>query len=336
MERGEYGKSLAHTAELSPLPETAAGKLVGLGKKLARPVSKAAAKSIYEAELRPSMKLSLAQRGEAVERGLKGELPIEKQSIETLQKEIESNRQHIVELTKDPASPYSARTVPVADVLMPVDKWINRVARVDKRAAKALQRARDTWSGSLGGGTDTTIAEAQQLKDDLYAVINSSAYADAAEPGTMTAGRKLAARGMKTAIEKAIPEEPIRAINHAIETDIRLKEAINSAVKRHPRWIDDWAVFVLGAGAGEAIGGMVGGGAGRAVGGGVGVTVGALTRMAARNPRIMSRLAIALNRSGVSTGFIRGTSTAARAAEIGTRKRETDSKEGVFSPAPTL
>jgi hypothetical protein len=173
------------------------------------------------------------------------------------------------------------------------------------------------------GRAETTIAEAQQLKDDLYAVINSGAYAETAEPGTMTAGRKLAARGMKRGIEKSIPEEPIQAINHAIETDIRLKEAINSAVKRHPSWINDWAVFVLGAGVGEAIGAMVGGGAARGIGGGAGVAVGALTRMAARNPRIMSRLAIALNRSGIpTTGFIRGTSTAARTVEIGTRERD--------------
>jgi hypothetical protein len=128
----------------------------------------------------------------------------------------------------------------------------------------------------------------------------------------MTAGRKLAARGMKRGIEQAIPEEPIQAINHAIETDIRLKDTINSAIKRHPSWINDWAVFVLGAGAGEAIGGHIGGGA---------AAIGALTRMVARNPRMMSRLAIALNKSGMTdlSKSVLPAATAARTTEISTR-----------------
>jgi len=316
-ESGQYGKSLAHTLELTPAPEAAMKGLASLGRRALGPASKATARSIYEAELRPSAKISLAQRKELVERGLKGKLPIEEKSLTRLQPEIEANKQAIDTLTKDPASPYSGRSVPVADVLMPVDKFITRVARVDPAQAKLLMKKRATWASSLGGGTDTTVAAAQQLKEDFYAVINSGAYADAAEPGTLTAGRKLAARGMKKAIEDAIPEEPIRAINHAIENDIRLKDAITSAIKKHPSWINDWGVFVLGAGAGEAVSGhLLGGGA---------TAIAALTRMAARNPRIMSRLAIALDRSGMLAlgPAVRSTVTAGRLAEVGTGQRET-------------
>lgn len=303
MQRGEYGKGLAHTAELTPLPEMAVKGVAGLGGKLMR----GGARSIYEAELRPTSKLSLAQRKEIVGKGLEKRLPIEAKSIDTLQESITANKATIESLTKDPTSAYSARTMPTSDLLDPVNKFIARVARVDKAQAKALMSRRNQWINSLGG-KDATVAQAQQLKEDLYAVINSSAYAETAEPGTMVAGRKLAARGIKTGIEQAIPEEPIRAINHAIETDIRLKDSITRAIKTHPSWINDWAVFVLGAGAGELAVGHLGGGA---------AAIGALTRMAARNPRIMSRLAIALDQGAGM--HITPLLTGARATEIGTR-----------------
>ncbi len=303
MQRGEYGKGLAHTAELTPLPEMAVKGVAGLGGRLMR----GGARSVYEAELRPTSKLSLAQRKEIVGKGLEKRLPIEAKSIDTLQESITANKATIESLTKDPTSAYSIRTMPTSDLLDPVNKFIARVARVDKAQAKALMSRRNQWINSLGG-KDATVAQAQQLKEDLYAVINSGAYADTAEPGTMVAGRKLAARGIKTGIEQAIPEEPIRAINHAIETDIRLKDSITRAIKTHPSWINDWAVFVLGAGAGELAGGHLGGGA---------AAIGALTRMAARNPRIMSRLAIALDQGAGM--HITPLLTGARATEIGTR-----------------
>ena len=285
----------------------------------ALPIAKKAARSVYEAELRPGQRVSLAQRGEIVERGLKAGLPIESKSISTLEEGINANKEIINRLTKDPSSPYSARTMPIDTVLNPVDKWIAKVERVDKGAAKTLRAARKTWAESMGykeavpesqaptgligangkpltktvaaepGVTDVSVVDAQRLKEDLYAIINSPAYGEGAEPGTMVAGRKLAAHGIKKGIEQAIPEAPIKQINHAIGVDILLKDTINSAIKKHPSWIKDWAVFVLGAGAGELSAGHLGGGV---------EAVGALTLMAARNPRIMSRLAIALERSG--------------------------------------
>jgi hypothetical protein len=259
------------------------------------------AKSLYETELRPGKKPTLTQRGEMVDRGLKpgAELPIEAKSIPKLETEIGKNKSTIDYVTKDPASPFSFRSVPVKDLLAPVDDYIKRVTRVDSALAKTLAKKRADWAKALGGGTDATVNDAQRLKEDLYAVINSSAYAEAAEPGVVTAGRKLAARGMKKGIEKVIPDMPVREINHVIETDLRLKDAITSAVKSHPSWINDWAVFVLGSGAGELLGGA-GGVGGHAVGGAI--AIGALARMVARNPKAMSRLAIALQRSGVPSG----------------------------------
>jgi hypothetical protein len=285
---GTSAKAAGIGGAFSPVIRKASEKLA----ELVGPKIKGTGKSIYEAELRTGTKPTLQQREEMVERGLKpgAELPIEKHSLPKIQTEIDANKARINTLTKDPQSPYSARTVPIDNLLTPVDQWINRVARVDKPAAAALRRARGTWAKSLGGGSETTVADAQRLKEDLYAVLNSSAYAETAEPGTLTAGKKLAARGLKTGIEKAVPEEPLRDINHVIENDIRLKDTITSAIKRHPSWINDWAVFVLGTGAGEALAGHLGGGT---------VAVGALARMIARNPRVMSRLAIALNRSGM-------------------------------------
>jgi len=286
------------------------------GALLDRPL-KLTARSIYEAELRPSAKISLAQRKELVERGLKGKLPNRREVADPIAARDRS--QQASDRYSDERSsvslqwPFRTR----GGCSDAVDKFITRVARVDPAQAKLLMKKRATWASSLGGGTDTTVAAAQQLKEDFYAVINSGAYADAAEPGTLTAGRKLAARGMKKAIEDAIPEEPIRAINHAIENDIRLKDAITSAIKKHPSWINDWGVFVLGAGAGEAVSGhLLGGGA---------TAIAALTRMAARNPRIMSRLAIALDRSGMLAlgPAVRSTVTAGRLAEVGTGQRET-------------
>jgi hypothetical protein len=293
---------------------------VGAGARVAGEVLPKAGKAAYEAALRPAVNVSLANREGMVERGLKElHLPVQAASLDKIEPEIERNKDLIASLTKDPGSPYSARTIPIDTALNPVDKWIKRVARVDKTAANSLQAARDRWAESLGykaptpasqtstgllnasgqpimktvpatrGVTDVSVADMQRLKEDLYKIIHDPAYAAGAEPAPMVAGRKLAARGLKRGIENTIPEAPIKAINDTMSTDIRLKKAIDSALRRRPSWINDWALFVLGSAGGEILAGHLGGGV---------AAIGALTRMAARNPVIMSRLAIALERSG--------------------------------------
>jgi hypothetical protein len=286
------------------------------------------AQDIYEAQLKIPKKVSLAQRQEMVVRGLK-DLPVSENSIATLDKEIAQHKEVVNQLTKDPASPYSQSTISIPEILKPVNLWIKRVARVDERAANALKRARDTWAKSLGfeaptadkevatgildaegkpitrtepgkpGVIDTTVAKAQQLKEDLYAIINSNAYGEGAKPGTFTAGEKLAARGMKRAIENSAPGLPIKAINHVIENDIRLKDAINSAVKANPSWLkDNMAWIMLSTGGTEAIGALATGHVELAAAG-VGGMIAGLAKAASRNPKVMSRLAIALNKSGI-------------------------------------
>ncbi len=320
---GKRGQGFARAAEMvlpGPLgkaAKTTLSRAAGLGK---------VGREIYGAELRLGTKPSLAQRSEMIQRGLKPgeELPISKKALGPLEKEIQANKSVVDQITKaDPV--YSQRTIPISDLLSPVDKFIERVERVNKQLAKTLKTERNNWAESLGykptvapktitspsrilspqgtpykvvhttpgtpGNTMATVRDAQVLKEDIYSVLNSSAYAEMAEPGTIIAGRKLAARGMKRGIEKTVPEKSLQSINHTIENDIRLKDAINSAIKRHPSWVNDWAVFVLGSGLGEAIAGHFGAGA---------VAVGALVRMAARNPAIMSRLSIALSRTGVA------------------------------------
>jgi len=283
---GQYGAAAGHATGLA-LPG-----LVGKGITATAKATTKLAPSMYEVALRPGSKASLAQRRAMIARGLKPgeELPISESSIPKLEAEITRNKATIDTLTKtDPV--YSTRTVPIDVVLSPIDDWITKVRPASVQMAKQLSKAKEQWSRTLGypGKTSATIAEVQKLKESLYAITSQSAYAEMADVSGAVKGRKVAASGLKEAIESAIPEEPIKAINRAIENDIRLKQAITKTVKVHPSWINDWAVFVLGTGAGEMFAGHVGGAA---------AAIGALTRMAARNPHIMSRLAIALNKTG--------------------------------------
>jgi len=270
-----------------------AGLGKGLGKARTSVLPKAA-HSLYEGELSPSAKISLPNREAMVKRGLgtpgQPGVPIAKSSLPELERASLANKRRIDSFTKDPASPYSQRTIPKSSILSPLDSYISRVLRVDPAMAKQLTKLRTTWEKQLGSNPNASVFDVQRLKD---AYTNPSAYNDPSSPAPVVKARKLAARGMQKGIESAIPEEPVGAINKAISTDLKLKDAITSAIKRKPSWIRDFAPFVLGYAAESLIKGGPGSGA-------EGLLAGLVVREAIRKPAIMSRLAIALNKAGVT------------------------------------
>jgi hypothetical protein len=59
-----------------------------------------------------------------------------------------------------------------------VDEFIEQVRRADPELGESLVKKRAHWAKQLGApGADTTVQQAQQLKEDHYEIISSSAIA---------------------------------------------------------------------------------------------------------------------------------------------------------------
>ena len=281
------------------------------------------AKAMYESAVKPAKGISLEERELMTARGLQTagkELPVMRSSLPKLSDEEGVFKRKVNSITVDPRSPFSGATVPIDDVLRGTDQYIATLRKVDESAADSVQRARDTWAKSLGykpptpaasvstglfdpsgkpimrtvpakpGNVYARVRDIQRLKDDITGVINSSAYKEGAEPAASVEGRKIAHSDMKKAIEDATTPA-VKQLNRQIQTDIELKDSILNAIKSHPSWVNDWAVYALGSAAGGVF-----------VSGhrtmGESMAIGAIARMALRNPAIMSRTAIMLQRAG--------------------------------------
>jgi hypothetical protein len=345
------------------------GGVLGAGGAALGETAQILAPKLYEKALGYlPKKMRFRQREELVERGLKPgqEIPVTKPELQPggrevvprLDEEVARHKATIDQLTKSHPV-YSQRTLDIRRVLKPVDDYIKRLARVDKRAAGGLARRRLEWAKELGyvpatpatpakqvatglldakgnpimrtipgkpgtpAVTTTTVETVQRLKEVFREAIPESARgAHPAQPlaeSAQTAGRKLAERGMKRSIEKAIPEKAIQEINHVIETDLRLKEAIINAVKRKPGWLAEAAPFIVGGGSvgvlnlldAEKHPHMTD--AAR-----IAAAAGFLTSLITRTPGGLSRLAIVLQRSGVAMPkLLPGAAAAARPPTVG-------------------
>jgi soluble lytic murein transglycosylase-like protein len=277
--------------------------------------------------LAPAKKYSLEQREDMIARAIRRgeEVPITSKEVKSnfphLQPEINRNKGLIDQITKDPDSPYSARSIPINQILDPVRDYIQKLARVDPDAAASLQGQVDHWASELGGGTNTTVAEAQRLKEAFGQAIPKSARAEGAAEAARTHGRKLAESGLRSSIEAAIPEETIGVINRVISNDLRLKEAITTAVKRNPEWLDKTIPYVLGeTAAGELASRYLPGHEKTAR---TGEAIAVLATLATRNPAAALRLSLALRRAG---SFFRPASALAPAAGAAVRS--------AYEPAP--
>ena len=262
----------------------------------------------YEKSLGIPKSTPMDVRAEMVKRGLDPDkpLPVSKQSMISVWRESQAIKKTVNYLTKDPKSPYSQRTVSVPDILGPVDDYIKDLQTVDPGKAKRIKQLRATWERSLTGYAPVkiygpnqallpprtppfaTVAEAQRLKELMDRELSDAAFTDESKSQGVTRSMKAAGGKMKEAIEKAVPEEPIRRMNAAIQRDIYLKKAILGALKRNPGFLDNWAASLGTLGLEEIV-------AGRTELG-VSAMVGAAVRLAMRNPKILSNLAVNLNR----------------------------------------
>ena len=292
-------------------------------------------------------KVGLAMREEVAERAVRpgARVPMTKAEIDagfpSLEPEIARNRAVIQRLTKSHPI-YSQRTLAIDDVLAPVRRYIRMLRRSSPGGADALENEATHWAEELGyrpavpsrqvptgvldaqgkplmrtipgtpAQTTTTVAQVQQLKEDFRTGISAAARGEGAVPPGAVTGKRLAESGMKRAVEGTIPEEPIREINHVIERDLRLKEAIVRAVKRNPRWLAQSLPSILGEVAGgEAISQLsdLAGGKDRRGGpaqhglltpGRLAGAAAILITVASKNPRMMTRLMIALRGAGAA------------------------------------
>jgi len=349
------------------------GALLGAGGGLIEHYGAARAAKAAERQLSFPPSTPTRTRIEVSERAVKpgARVPItraeELKGFPHLEPEIARNKGAINRLTQTHPV-YSQRTIPIDQVLQPVDRYIARLRRSDPQAAEHLARLREQWATELGykpavpavpatparivqepildingkplldqygkpllrdrtipgafgkpgvpAQTTTTVAKTQTLKEDFRAGLaqTQKGKAPTLTPPGETTGRRLAESGMKRSIENAIPEEAIKDINHAIEIDLRLKEAIIRVSRKNPAWLGSTlktmageAGLELGAELLQRMGGegqqrsrRERGQPGMLTPGRMALGAAAALTMAYKNPRAWTTLMVALRASGVA------------------------------------
>lgn len=296
--KGEY-QGIAGDITAMVLPS-----LLGKGsQKLAGKMSE----HMYEKSLGIPGNVPLEMRKEMVKRGLDPNrpLPVSKLSLAKLWTESTGLKKVVEQITKDPNSPYAQRTVPVAPLLQAADEYIADLQNVDPSKAKRIKRLRAAWESTLTGRTPArgvsvqqfgkarvppyaTVAEAQKLKELLDREMADSLFSEEVKTQGGPRAMKPAAGAIKEAVEKAVPEQPLRAMNAAISRDIYLKKSILGALKKNPGFLDRWTTSLGVLGLEEMAAGRMETG--------IMATVSAAVRLATSNPKILSHLAVELSK----------------------------------------
>jgi hypothetical protein len=296
---------------------TGTAALPAMGEGFAKLTGKISGEPVYKTVVKPSTKLPQATREAVTERGLRLETEASPKGMKEAQRRIERNKAKVEQLTS-PQVPTGQRTIRNATVLEPLDEKIAQYERSnDPTAAEPLKTLRDEWVNRHGGEHGfVTVAEAQRLKQATDAVLKDVVYAEGAKPTGRALGSKLLAKGERGAVEKQVPE--VKVPNRAQYLDINLREAINSAMKRDPSWLDHYGRYIL---AGETLAGgtalLTGHPIGAAMAGGSALAT-LMIRKAVQDPAAMTRLAFALERVGTKLPpAVRAISQAAPAATLG-------------------
>lgn len=246
----------------------------------------------------------------------------------SLRAEITRNKALIDQLTKqDPV--YSSRTVPIDRVMGVMDRYIRQLRRIYPNVADSLEEQKAVWMKELGyqaptatspGVTTTTVKQLQEFKELLGEIIPNREWEKNATTLTEVmgaTGRKAVYRGIKREIEAAIPEKAIKDLNHIIEIDTRVKEAVSRAVAKNPQWMGKTLGSMLAVPGLEAADRIFfeqshkrtqGAPGGWLTASETGLFIYGLVSLAERNPRAYTRLLVQLQQggAGLPAGVVAG------------------------------
>jgi hypothetical protein len=293
-----YAKAAQETAG-----QGAGQALVALGSEgLARgvgSVAKPIASRMYQSALKPSTTLGAARVGRMVDTGLNEGIPVSEGGAAKLSGRIGDVNDEI-QSTIDAAP---ARVISKGKVLQRLNPTAERFAEQVNPTSDLDAIAKSGNEFAETQPSDIPGPAAQKLKQGTYRAIGSKNYGELG--GAATEAQKALARGLKEELANAYPE--LSKLNATDSRLIDLHEALEKAALRS------------GNREPLGIGGPVLGAATRAATGSSAIGMGAwLAKEAMRNPLVKSRLAIALNAAGKTTGL--GASVGA----IGGASRPTD------------
>lgn len=298
-----WGERAAAGDIAGPLGELTAGALPTVGRLGMKAAFPKLAPGVMRGALRPSSNLSLADQEAVVQRALKRDFPtgvgdetaprelrstlITKESMYDLNRDIAREKAQVTAGTTA-GTPAGNATIPLRELTNPIREIIKGQQKIGT-PTRVLEKLIENYESKYEDWL--TVAEAQEFKELVSKHVPDIAYKEGAQPAPRAMGQKAAQTGARKAIEQTVPI--VAKMNRAIRLDIELKNAINAAIKRYPGFLRDVAPWALGSGAFYSFG--EGGVAG-------GMMAAAVVRAAIRNPEIMSKLAIALDKAGTGIG----------------------------------
>jgi hypothetical protein len=291
---GEFARDIAG-AGLAQAGYEAGGRAAGAGLGLLR----RAAEPAYAASLKfpevsglegRDLERALAERKAVTRRGLETEKFWQGDRAGTAEARVTAAKPQV---TAEVAQATEAgKTIRTEDMMKPMRDKIALWRADDPAEAKALEKQYNRIMETLRDkGMDQwmTVKEAQDWKEILSRQTSSKEFRGGAPSAGKIAGKTARYGGLKETIEQAAPG--VEEVNRAIHLDLALKDAINKAEASHPGWLRDTIPSLVGAGALTAVGhhGMA-----------EALIVGHIVRNAVSQPAVMSKLAVALERAGVT------------------------------------
>jgi len=280
-----------------------AGRVVGAGVGLARK----AALPLYKGTLSFAPLESLPARTEAAEQGLRmlrapvserAGLPKVDQFVKDMTAKVDAeiakaqkagvqiDTEKILAPVREQVAEYAKSLAPTAPTEAARNIERDIVLRLGGHEVNVAGPGGTVVKRLVPGPRFMEPMEAQEAKRATSRTLRK-AYGE--EKGPAVEALKSGERGAKEAIEAAVPG--VKDPNWQEHVALTLKDSMERAVKAKPGFLKDWTPYILGsAAAATALGHPGVGEAG---------VVAALIREAMRNPAVMSRFAIALDRAGV-------------------------------------
>ena len=156
-------------------------------------------------------------------------------------------------------------TVPLSGIKVGLEKQMNSL--YDSGDKKAIQSIIDDWiEPHADNGYQVVASQANDIKRQIYEKLGDRAYLSTATTATKD-GLKQLAEGLKTGVENALPNEPIKELNRGMQVMINARNAVDNVVATSSKKVgfgmSDLAYGTLGALMGR---GNLGASAGEAIG----------------------------------------------------------------------
>jgi hypothetical protein len=179
-------------------------------------------------------------------------------------------------------------TVPLSGIKVGLEKQMNSL--YDAGDKKAIQSIIDDWiEPHADNGYQVVASEANDIKRQIYSKLGDRAYLSTATTTTKDSLKQLA-EGLKTGVENALPNEPIKELNRGMQVMINARNAVDNVVatssKKVGFGLSDLAYGTLGA--------MLGRGGGLVANAGEAIATATLGRLLA-SKTIRGGAAMALN-----------------------------------------